>query len=170
MPYYLKTTSPCLYVDDLKSDLNNIRNWIAKNKLQHHPTESKLMLIRSSYNLNNKAGDNPVLLNNVAVPRFNTYKCLGAEINEKLSWEKQIETMCNKASAGIGTIRLIKPYVPVDSLQTIHKALVQPYFDYCSPLWDNCGKLLQDKLLQNKLQKFQFRAAGLITGANNDVR
>ena len=43
--------------------------------------------------------------------------------------------------------------------------MVQPYFDYCSPLWDNCGKVLQDKL-----QKFQNRAAGIITGASYDVR
>lgn len=50
-------------------------------------------------------------------------------------------------------------------LQTIYNALVQPYFDYCSPLWDNCGKLLKDKL-----QKFQSRAARVITGASYDIR
>ena len=50
-------------------------------------------------------------------------------------------------------------------IQTIYKTLVQPYFDYCSPLWDNCGKVLQDKL-----QKFQNRAARIITGASYDVR
>ncbi len=48
---------------------------------------------------------------------------------------------------------------------TIYKALVQPYFDYCSTLWGNCGKSLKDKL-----QKFQSRAARVITGASYDVR
>ena len=43
--------------------------------------------------------------------------------------------------------------------------MVQPYFDYCLPLWDNC-----DKVLQDKLQKFQNRAARIITGASYDVR
>ena len=38
--------------------------------------------------------------------------------------------------------------------RVIYKALVQPYFYYCSPLWDNCGKLLKDKM-----QKFQSRVA-----------
>ena len=84
-------------------------------------------------------------MNDVAVSRTNTYKCLGVEIDEKLSWEEHIETICNKASAGIGAIRRVKSYVPVDTLQTIYNALIQPYFDYCSSLWDNCGKLLQDK-------------------------
>jgi hypothetical protein len=69
-----------------------------------------------------------------------------------LSWEKHIDKMCKKASAGIGAIKRAKPYVDINTLQTIYKALVQPYFNYCSTLWGNCGKLLQDKL-----QRFQSR-------------
>ncbi len=61
-------------------------------------------------------------------------------------------------SAGIGSMRHIKSYVPPATLQTIYKTLVQPYFDYCSPLSDNCGKVLEDKL-----QKFQDREARIIT-------
>ena len=61
-----------------------------------------------------------------------------------------IETICKNAGVGIGAITRVKPFVPADTLQPTFKALVQPYFDYCSPLWDNCGKLLKDKL--QKLQ------------------
>ena len=46
-------------------------------------------------------------------------------------------------------MRRINPFVPPVTLQTIYKTLVQPYFDYCLPLWDNCGKVLQDKLQIN---------------------
>jgi len=73
--------------------------------------------------------------------------------------------ICKKASAGIGAMRLIKPFVPVDTLEKVYRRLVQPYFEYCSPLWDNCGKLLNDKLLT-----FQSRAARVLTGANYDIR
>jgi hypothetical protein len=68
-------------------------------------------------------------------------------------------------SAGIGAMRRIKPYVPSATLQTVYKTLVQPYFDYCFPLWDNCGKVLQDKP-----QKFQNRVAMITTGVSYDVR
>ena len=50
------------------------------------------------------------------------------------------------------------------TLEFIYKSLVQPYFDHCSPLWDTCGKLLKDKL-----QRFQTRAARVISGANYDT-
>lgn len=75
---------------------------------------------------------------------------LEVDIDEKLSWDKHIGTVCEKASAGIGIIRRIKPFVPAGTSQTIYKTLKQPYFDHnCSHLWDNCGKQLK-----NKLQKF----------------
>ena len=43
-------------------------------------------------------------------------------------------------------------------------ALIQPYFDYCSPLWGVC------KTLKDKLQKFQNRAAKIIAGVSYDTR
>jgi hypothetical protein len=52
---------------------------------------------------------------------------------------------CKKASAAIDAMKRIKPFVPMHTLEFIYKSLVQPYFDYYSPLWDTCGKLLRDK-------------------------
>ena len=141
------------------------RVWLAKNKLKHYPTKSKVMFIGSSHNLNNKIKENHVLLNNVPVPRTDIFTCLGVDLDGKLNWEKHIEKTCRKVSAGIGAMKRIKPYVPPATLQTIYKSIIQPYFDYCSPLWDNCGKVHQDKL-----QKFQNCAARIITGARYDVR
>ena len=57
-----------------------------------------------------------------------------------------------------------KNFIPVSSLQMIYNALIQPYFDYCSPLWDICGTQLLDKL-----QKFQNRAARIIVGASYET-
>ena len=68
--------------------------------------------------------------------------------------------ICKKAIAGIGA-----PFVPVNPLEKVYESLVQPYFEYCSPLWDNCGKLLKDKL-----QRFQSRATRVLTGASYDIR
>ena len=59
----------------------------------------------------------------------------------------------------------IKKCFPVATLETVYKGLVEPYFEYCSPLWDTCGKLLKDKL-----QRFQSRAARVLTGASYDIR
>ena len=55
--------------------------------------------------------------------------------------------------------------MPIVKLKLMYNAIVQPYFDYCSPLWDNCGIGLKDRL-----QKFQNRAARVISSTTYDVR
>ena len=173
LPECLRSTTPCMYADDvqifsssydanelvikLNSDLAHVRNWLIENKFQLHPSKSKLMFIGSSYNLNNKNTEHPVVVNNIPVSRTDTHKCLGVQVDEKLIWHSHIDMICKKAGASIGAMRRIKPFVPVDTLEKVYKSLVQPYFEYCSPLWDNCGKLLKDKL-----ERFQSRATSLV--------
>ena len=86
-------------------------------------------------------------------------------IDDKLKWEDHIDSISRKASSGIGAIKLTKTYVPNDCLNQIYNALVHPYFDYFSLVWQNC------KLeLQSNFKKLQNRAARIITGDNWETR
>jgi hypothetical protein len=132
MPDHLKKTTPYLYADDtqissssydfeilaqnLDDDLNNIQRWLLKNKLQHHPTKTKVMFTASSYNLINKIGNTPILTNNRPVPRTSKYTCLGMDIDEKITWDAHIDSICSKVSAGIRAMKRIKPFVPPTTL------------------------------------------------------
>ena len=97
-----------------------------ENKLQKHSSKSKLMFIGSSCISNNRNTEQPIAVNNIPVSRADTHKCLGVQIDEKLSWASHIDMMCKKSSAGIGAMRRIKPFVPVDSLDKVYKSLIQP--------------------------------------------
>ena len=48
------------------------------------------MIIGCSYNLKNKVSSNPILINNVPVPKINKYTCLGVTMDDKLSWEDRL--------------------------------------------------------------------------------
>ncbi|XP_044183319.1 uncharacterized protein LOC122963992 [Acropora millepora] len=183
LPNCLKFTTPCLYADDIQiftssfdrgvlanninSDLKNLSDWLIVNKLQFHPLKTKLMVVGSTYNLNTKSGElsNVISIDNNLVSRVPSNKCLGVLLDEKLTFETHIDYICKKACAGIGALRRIKPFVPLCTLVTLYRSLIEPYFDYCSPLWDTCGKQLKDKL-----QKIQNRAGRVITGSSYDVR
>ena len=181
LPECLNNTVPSLYADDteiyassndsvdlinkLNPDLNNVSNWMDENKLRIHPKKSKHMFVGSNYNIKNKVCNLPISINNVSVPRVSNQKCLGVILDEKLSWENHIDMICKKVGAGIAVIKRVKPFIPKENLQALYNAIVQPYFDYCCPLWDNCGKVLKEKL-----QKYQSRAARVITGATFDIR
>ena len=90
------------------------------------------------------------------------YSTLSALIQMCDAW---FNNMDNGELTGVGVLRRIKPFVPRDSLLKLYKSLIQPYFDYCSPLWDTCAKTLKDNL-----QTLQNRAARVISGENYDVR
>ena len=149
----------------LNSDLAQVRKWLIKNKLQLHPSQSKVLFIGSSYNRNNKIREQPVVVNNQPISRTSAHKCLGVHIDKKPSWDCHVDMICKKLSTGIGAMRHIKNFVHVSTLETVYKGLAQPYFEYCSPLWDTCGKLLKDKL-----QRFQSSAVRVLTGVSCDIR
>ena len=108
---------------------------------------------------------NVISIDSNLVSRVPSNKCLGVLLDEKLSFETHIDYICKKACAGIGALRRIKPFVPLCTLVTVYRSSIEPYFDYCSPLWDTCGKQLKDKL-----QKIQNRAGRVIAGSSYDVR
>ena len=119
---------------------------------------------RTRNNLNTKSGDlsNVISIDNNLVSRLPSNKCLGVLLDEKLTFETHIEYICKKACADIGALRRIKPFVPICTLVTLYRSLIEPYFDYCSPLWDTCGMQLKDNL-----RKFKNRAGRVICGPNN---
>ena len=124
-----------------------------------------MMFVGSTHNLNKLGCEEPIMVNAKPIPRISTQMCLGVKLDENLNWDSHITLICKKVGAAIGVMRRMKPFIPMHTLESVYKSLVQPYFDYCSPLWDTCGKLLRDKL-----QKFQSRAARVVTGANSESR
>ena len=107
-------------VKNLNGDLHNIHNWLSEKKLQHHLKKCKVMFIASPHNLNSKIVDKPVLINNAPISRTGTFTCLGVKLDGKLNWEKHIDCICQKVSAGIGIMRRVKPYVRSKTLQDIY--------------------------------------------------
>ena len=125
-----------------------------------------MMFIGSPYDLNDIICEEPVVANAKPISRTGTQVCVEVKLDKNLNWVSHIEMICKKASVSIGAIkRIIKPFLAIHTLESIYKSLVQPYFDYCSPLWDTCGKLVKDKL-----QRFQSRAARVKSGASHDTQ
>jgi hypothetical protein len=69
------------------------------------------------------------MLNSQPIPRVYSISCLGVTLDETLSWDEHIETICKSwPGAGIGTLKRIRPYIPANMLQSIYSALIQPQF------------------------------------------
>ena len=127
-------------------------------------TKTEFMLIGSRQKLRNVTTYPALEINGAPVKRVTSTKSLGVTIDDNLTWGDHINNVMKKVSSGIGALKRVRPFVPQATLQLIFKALVQPHFDYCSVVWDSCGKTLSDKL-----QKLQNRAARVLTYSAYDA-
>ena len=103
----------------------------------------------------------PVDLNNSSVQLCESHKHLGIVLGKNLNFHKHIAKkiqMCNKL---IGRIKHVSFHLPRKSLLTIYKSCVRPQLDYGEIIYDNP----ENETLINKLEKVQYQACLVITGA-----
>ena len=118
------------------------------------------MLIGSPQMIKNISNSQPnILTENKPIQEVNKCKTLGTTIDQRLTWKPNTENICQKITSGLSALRRIKPFVADrDTIISIYNAIIRPYFDYCSEVWDVFGDT-QSKLLK----KLQNRAPRIIT-------
>ena len=79
------------------------------------------------------------------INRVSHTKSIGVYLDENVIWNEHINQISGKIASGIGALKRIRSFVPDTTLQFTFNSLVQPYFDYCCVVWDNCSKTLADK-------------------------
>lgn len=181
LPNCLSTSTASMFADDtnisthdtsadgiqerLNTDLESVHQWLLANKLTLNKEKTEYMIIGSRQRLSNIINDPKIQLGETTIKRVNHSKTLGVVVDEQLSWKKQIDNVVTKVSKGIGMMRRMKKFVPKSTLVRVYNAIILPHFDYCSLVWDNCSDYLIEKL-----QKFQNRAARVITGRTYETR
>ena len=85
-------------------------------------------------------------------------KSLGVYIDQNLLWSKHVNETAKIISSGIGALKRLRPFICEDTAILLYRALIEPYFDYCCPVWDGLSNELA-----NKLQKLQNHAIRVIT-------
>ena len=149
----------------VNSDLENLRKWLIANKLSLNVAKTEFIIIGSKSMTKNISNPHPnVFIENKQIKQVYECKTLGVKIDQHLSWKGNTDEIRKKVSAGISTIRRIKPFVDQETLILIYNAIVRPYFDYCCEVWD-----VFSEAQPKRLQKLQNRAARIISNVNNDV-
>ncbi len=148
----------------LNSDLKNIHQWIVANKLTLNVGKTEYMIIGTRQKLKNFSREMNINIGGKNVTQVVSKKALGIIIHDESRWDEQIDNISKKVSQGIGMLRRAKQFVKRETLQFLYNSMVQPYFEYCSLVWGNCGESLKEKL-----QKLQNRAAWVITGDTYDI-
>ena len=72
-------------------------------------------------------------------------------MDQYMNWENHRNPVIKKMSRALGMIRLAKDFLPLTTLHTLYKSIVERYFRFCCPFWGSCGVTALSKLqtLQN---------------------
>ena len=132
----------------LTNDLGNLKQWLDSNRLSLNVLKTKCLFTGTRH----------------SIERVNSYKCLGVQVDETLSWEAHISEVIGKVAKVLAALRRLRPICPQSTLVTIYKSLILPHLDYCSAVWGCIGNGLSQKL-----EKLQNRAARIITGSSWDA-
>ena len=92
------------------------------------------------------------------IDRMPHTKSSGVHIDQNLSWSKHVNQTAKITSSGIGALERSKSFICEDTAILLFRALIEPYFDYCCPVWDGLNNELAEKL-----QKLENRAIRVIT-------
>ena len=170
LPECLRQATSRLFADDTNLTMagETIREveleWLLANKLSLNVAKTKFLLIGSDYKINNLVTQSNIKIDQTKIKQVYNSRVLGVDIDNKLKWNKHIDTIAKKVSSGIGAMSRIRDFVDRDTLISVYNALIRPHFDYCSEVWDTLGNGLS-----NRLQNLQNRAARVVLGMSNDT-
>ena len=72
------------------------------------------------------------------VARNKKVNYLGVEIDDRLTWQDQVEGVRRKCFAGLAKLKRLRNVLP-SLTKKIFCALVQPHLDYRSVVWQECS-------------------------------
>jgi len=117
-----------LFNDCLNKDLKSVNTRLSSNKLTLNLTKTEFLTSRQRRVY---LSDNPSLtINNFPIELVSSTKSLGVYVDENLSWNTHIESVCKKISSALGLIKLIRNLVPFHNRLNLSNGLVKPQFDY----------------------------------------
>ena len=144
-------------------DLLNVKEWLLANKLSLNIVKTEHLLIGSPNNIKHFSSEPNVCLGNDSIERVQVTKALGVQLDEHLAFNRHVDHIPTKFSAGISALKRIKEYTDQETLKSVYNALVQPHFDYCCEVWDSI-----DATLSNRIQKLHNRSARIIMNCKNE--
>ena len=162
---------PALSATELNNDLDVINKWVFRWKMSFNPDPTKpaeevlFSVKRNSHHLP------PLFFNGTEVRRVSEHKHLGLIFDTKISFSAHISQISATARRGVGLIKHLRPYLPVDSLDQIYKMHARCHLDYCDfifhlpALESNFSTDINLNYQMKSLESIQYRAALGVTGA-----
>ena len=142
--------------------LSKLVDWCKINKLTINTSKTKHMFIPRNQTHRELTKDMNVNIAQEKLHNVTSYKYLGVDLDQTLSFDKMIDTMYNKANRKLYSLKNIRPYITNSVASLIYKTCVRPVMEYADFLVDSSSKQKT-----GRLTSIQKRAVKIIDQARH---
>ena len=144
---------PSNTLNHINDELGKVYAWLAINKLSLNMNKTKYMVFHAI----NKSIEGIIpnlVINGIQIDRVNSFKFLGLNLHENMSWKTHTEFVANKLTKYSGVLNRIKHFLPIDVLRKLYFSMVQSQLQYGILAWG---------FDHSRLDKLQKRIIRIIT-------
>jgi hypothetical protein len=147
-------------LDRVQSCLAEIVTWMNNNMLKINADKTEVIIFTSQRNQQH-VETITVTIGDENIKPSNSVRNLGAVLDNNMTLEKHINSVCRSCYGQLRQIGHIRKYLNTDATKSLVNSLVTSRMDYCNALLYGVPKTTL-----NKLQHLQNTAARIITGTS----
>ena len=152
LPYISDQFSTCLFADDTTlifesenkydlfnkcdSGVNLFFQWCCANRLSINISKTNLMLFS---NILSPIDIADVHMNCIKIDYVSSIRFLGVIIDDKLRFNYHIKEITRKISKNTGVLYKLKQYVPISTLLSVYRSIIECYINYCNLIFGNAS-------------------------------
>ena len=133
-------------ISQLEYDAKLLLQWVCDNALKANPDKFHLVTSVSSENI-------CIYADNYEIKNSTYEKLLGVTIDNAMSFEKHVSTLCKKASQKLHALIRVSHYMTKKQRRIIMNAFITSQFGYCPLVW-----MFHSRSANNKINKIHERA------------
>ena len=118
----------------VNKDLKCLKIWLARNKLSITVANTNSLVIGSRRKLKDiqcpLAIEPSFAISGKKISIIEHTKYLGLQVDQYMNWGNHINHVIKKISRALGMIQFAKNFLPLTTLQTVYKSIVEPYFRF----------------------------------------
>ena len=145
-----------------KSLLSKLVEWYKLYKLTINLSKTKHMIVPRNQTHADLLKDINVSIALANLHTVTSYTYLGVDVEQTLCFDTMVDTMYNKASRKLNSLKNICPYITKSVASLIYKTCIRPVMEYADFLVDSCNKHTT-----KKLDRIQKRALKIIDQARH---
>ncbi len=140
----------------LQLDTKNAIQWFTDNFMQANPDKFQVMFMKPL--CNREVLPDYLEVGDVKLPNQSDVNLLGTVIDNKLQFDKHVETLCKKAARQLNVMCRFKKIFNVQEKKIIYSAFILANFSYCPIVWHFCGDMHTRKMerIQERALRFLY--------------